>query len=224
MTAASSMQLTLRRLSHAAASGSGSSIWAGRQAPGGPGLAQALLQQRGLASRASPSLQRSARGLLRDLKQLSKARLSALVVLTAAAGFAAGSGDTLDWAGMAWTCAGTFGAAACANTLNQVYEIANDRRMSRTCNRPLPAGRLGRLQALAFAATMGAGGLWILAEKVGEEGGGGAASTAPAPMRIVGAHPQSCQFRPGHGRHHLVQPRSVTRLCPGPSPALPGNP
>lgn len=103
---------------------------------------------------------------MRDYKQLSKARLSALVVATASAGFVAGSGEQIDWAGLAWTSLGTFGAAACANALNQVYETTNDRLMNRTCNRPLPAGRMARGHALAFAALAGAAGLWVLAQQV----------------------------------------------------------
>jgi hypothetical protein len=116
------------------------------------------------------SLPRRLRATLRDYKQLSKAKLSALVVLTASAGFAAGSDAAIDWAGMAWTSLGTFGAAACANTLNQVYERANDALMARTQNRPLPAGRMTRGHALAFAAVAGAAGLYILAEKVRKTG------------------------------------------------------
>ena len=65
-----------------------------------------------------------------------------------------------------WTSLGTFGAAACANTLNQVYEVFNDRQMNRTCNRPLPAGRVGKAHALAFAALTGGLGLWTLSDKV----------------------------------------------------------
>lgn len=57
---------------------------------------------------------------------------------------------------------GTFGASACANTLNQIYEVVNDGRMSRTKMRPLPLGRISRLQALAFAGVMGVGGTAIL--------------------------------------------------------------
>lgn len=72
----------------------------------------------------------------------------------------------MEWRRLGWTAAGTFGAAACANTLNQVYEVANDARMRRTMMRPLPLGRVTRLQALAFAGLMGAGGTAILAEKV----------------------------------------------------------
>jgi protoheme IX farnesyltransferase len=107
--------------------------------------------------------------LVQNYKQLSKAKLSALVVLTGAAGFVAGSEDEIDWAKLGWTSLGTFGAAACANTLNQVYEVVNDGMMKRTQNRPLPAGRMGRLHALAFAAAMGAGGLAILSTHVSLE-------------------------------------------------------
>ena len=99
---------------------------------------------------------RGLKGLMHDWKQLSKFKLSALVVLTSAGGFLAGSGERVDWAGLCWTSLGTFGAAACANTLNQLYEVTNDSRMTRTCNRPLPAGRLTRLHAAGFAVAMGA--------------------------------------------------------------------
>jgi hypothetical protein len=104
--------------------------------------------------------------LLQNYKQLSKAKLSALVVLTGAAGFVAGSEEDIDWKKLGWTLLGTFGAAACANTLNQVYEVVNDGMMKRTQNRPLPTGRMGRAHALAFAAVMGVGGLGILATQV----------------------------------------------------------
>ncbi|GLC45094.1 hypothetical protein PLESTB_001467600 [Pleodorina starrii] len=107
----------------------------------------------------------SFRRLIHDYKQLSKFKLSSLVVLTASAGFVAASGDTIDYEKLAWTCLGTLGAAACANTLNQVYEVANDRLMSRTRNRPLPAGRMGRLHAAAFALACGTAGIWVLYDK-----------------------------------------------------------
>ena len=129
------------------------------------GAAAAAASAGGAAARPK-SLARRMRAALRDYKQLSKARLSALVVLTASAGFAAGSpGAAIDWAGLAWTSLGTFGAAAAANALNQVYEAANDARMARTCNRPLPAGRMGRGHAALFALACGAAGVWLLHEK-----------------------------------------------------------
>lgn len=66
------------------------------------------------------------------------------------------------WGRLGWTALGTFGASACANTLNQIYEVVNDGRMSRTKMRPLPLGRVTRLQALLFAGVMGLGGTAIL--------------------------------------------------------------
>ncbi|CAL8460686.1 g217 [Coccomyxa elongata] len=100
--------------------------------------------------------------LIQLYKQLSKHRLSALVVSTAAAGYIAGSGEKVDWGGLAWTCAGTFGCAAAANTLNQVYEVATDSLMERTKRRPLPLGLLSRRHALVFAGVMGIGAICIL--------------------------------------------------------------
>jgi len=76
------------------------------------------------------------------------------------------SGEHLDWAGLAWTSLGTMGAACSANALNQLYEISNDARMRRTCNRPLPTGRMTPAYAAGFALASGAAGLGILYFKV----------------------------------------------------------
>lgn len=132
-------------------SGTGSQLWA---------------TSRGLVTHRQKSPCRRLKALLTDYKKLSKFKLSALVALTASAGFAAGSDDSIDYAKLAWTSLGTFGAAACANTLNQLYEISNDARMARTCNRPLPAGRISSRHAAAFALLSGAAGLWLLHDQV----------------------------------------------------------
>mmetsp|Transcript_9635 Transcript_9635/g.27570 ORF Transcript_9635/g.27570 Transcript_9635/m.27570 type:complete len:477 (-) Transcript_9635:10-1440(-) len=105
------------------------------------------------------------RRLVADYKQLSKFRLSLLVVSTAAGGYVLGSGEEVDWAGLGWTSLGTLGAAACANTLNQIYEVKMDSLMKRTMNRPLPSARVSRVHALAFAIATGAGGVLLLADK-----------------------------------------------------------
>eukprot|EP01025_Chloroclados_australasicus_P023672 TRINITY_DN2395_c0_g1_i3.p1 TRINITY_DN2395_c0_g1~~TRINITY_DN2395_c0_g1_i3.p1 ORF type:complete len:414 (+),score=40.51 TRINITY_DN2395_c0_g1_i3:115-1356(+) len=106
--------------------------------------------------------------LLNEYKQLSKAKLSLLVVSTACAGFVVGSGEEIRWGKLGWTALGTFGAAACANTLNQLYEIKRDAIMRRTMKRPLPSRRISPLHALLFAAVMGTGGLSILYSQVNE--------------------------------------------------------
>lgn len=105
------------------------------------------------------------RELAQLYKQLSKAKLSALVVSTTAAGFVAGSGDTIDWIKLWWTYVGTTAAASSANALNQIYEVANDSLMKRTARRPLPTGKMSMAHALAFAAVTGIGGVGILASQ-----------------------------------------------------------
>lgn len=106
------------------------------------------------------------RELAQLYKQLSKAKLSALVVSTTAAGFVAGSGDHTDWTKLWWTYVGTTAAASSANALNQIYEVANDSMMKRTARRPLPTGKMSMAHALAFAAVTGIGGVAILARQV----------------------------------------------------------
>ncbi|WVZ69622.1 hypothetical protein U9M48_018384 [Paspalum notatum var. saurae] len=84
--------------------------------------------------------------------ELSKARLSALVVATSGSGYVLGSGNIIDIAGLCCTCAGTMMVAASANTLNQVIEIKNDAKMKRTMRRPLPSGRISPAHAAMWAA------------------------------------------------------------------------
>jgi|GEM_PF-185733 len=94
--------------------------------------------------------------------QLSKARLSALVVLSSSAGFLLAGGpiavDTL-----AAVTIGTTLQACAANTFNQVYEIKTDGMMGRTRLRPLPSGRVTRAHAFGFGAASTVLGTGILA-------------------------------------------------------------
>ncbi|KAG0626221.1 hypothetical protein M758_2G112000 [Ceratodon purpureus] len=103
------------------------------------------------------------RSSLRCYYEISKARLSLLVVTTAGFGYVMGSGEVVDWVGFAWTSAGTMMAACSANAFNQIMEISNDSRMKRTMRRPLPSGRMSSPHAVAFAVTMGVGGVAMLA-------------------------------------------------------------
>lgn len=96
--------------------------------------------------------------------KLSKAKLSLLVVFTAGTGFVVASPQSVDYAKLAWTSAGTFLTASCANTLNQLYERHNDKLMTRTKSRPLPSGRISPRYAIIFAAATGATGAWMLYE------------------------------------------------------------
>ena len=62
-------------------------------------------------------------GLLKNYKQLSKFRLSGLVVATAAAGYVAASKESIQWEGLGWTSLGTMLCSSSANALNQLYEV-----------------------------------------------------------------------------------------------------
>ncbi|XP_066357589.1 protoheme IX farnesyltransferase, mitochondrial-like [Miscanthus floridulus] len=108
--------------------------------------------------------------------ELSKARLSALVVATSGAGYVLGSGNIVDIAGLCSTCAGTMMVAASANTLNQVFEIKNDAQMKRTMRRPLPSGRISPAHAAMWATSVGVAGTALLAWKANGLAAGLAAS------------------------------------------------
>uniref|UniRef100_A0ACD5YLP8 Uncharacterized protein n=1 Tax=Avena sativa TaxID=4498 RepID=A0ACD5YLP8_AVESA len=108
--------------------------------------------------------------------ELSKARLSALVVATSGAGYVLGSGSIVDIAGLCYTCTGTMMVAASANTLNQVFEIKNDAKMKRTMRRPLPSGRISPVHAAMWATSVGAAGTALLAFKANGLAAGLAAS------------------------------------------------
>jgi heme o synthase len=93
----------------------------------------------------SAAIQITTPSLLSDYMQLFKFRVTALIVVTAWAGFymgaAKGGASSLSWTllnalwGVGLTCAGSA-------ALNEVLERRIDARMKRTCNRPLPAGRM----------------------------------------------------------------------------------
>ncbi|KAH8934113.1 hypothetical protein BDL97_18G066600 [Sphagnum fallax] len=111
------------------------------------------------------SLSESIKHYARCYYELSKVRLSLLVVTTAGVGFVMGSGEVVDWVGLCWTTIGTMLAAASANAFNQIMEVTTDAQMKRTMRRPLPSGRMGMSHAVAFAVTMGVSGVTLLAWK-----------------------------------------------------------
>lgn len=108
--------------------------------------------------------------------ELSKARLSMLVVATSGTGYVLGSSQVIDLAGLSWTCIGTMMVAASANSLNQVFEVKNDAKMKRTMRRPLPSGRLTVPHAVAWASSVGVAGTGLLAWQANALAAGLAAS------------------------------------------------
>lgn len=100
---------------------------------------------------ASAATRGRARALLDAYLDLSKFRLSLLVLMTTGVGFVLASGAAIDWVGLAWTLLGTGLSAFGANGLNQCIECDRDRRMVRTASRPIPSGQLTLGQAWMLA-------------------------------------------------------------------------
>ncbi|HQT95105.1 MAG TPA: heme o synthase, partial [Thermoanaerobaculaceae bacterium] len=106
---------------------------------------------------------RRALAVVRAYPELTKIRLTGLVVATTAVGFLMAGGGRQEVSRLAWTVLGTALAAAGAMALNQVMEVGRDARMERTRRRPLPAGVLTARHALAFGVVVAGAGLAILA-------------------------------------------------------------
>ena len=97
-----------------------------------------------------------------DWLELVKPRITLLVTLTTAAGFALASAGRFDFKTFLATLAGTALVAAGSAVFNQVVERDSDRNMKRTANRPLPAGRLALEPAIAFGALLAVSGTILL--------------------------------------------------------------
>lgn len=96
--------------------------------------------------------------------ELTKARLSSLVVVTAGGGYVLAAGLE-DPGRLLWTLLGTFLASAGAMALNQVWEVARDAKMQRTAHRPLVTGALPRWYGLSFGLLCSSFGVALLAWK-----------------------------------------------------------
>lgn len=101
---------------------------------------------------------------LADYLQLFRWKVLILVGASVAGGFLIGSPGPFSMsAGFFLAVWGGIFAAAGAAAVNQVMERDADALMPRTANRPLPAGRMSRVHAVAAGAVMTGGGLLLLA-------------------------------------------------------------
>ncbi|HWC74200.1 MAG TPA: heme o synthase [Gemmatimonadales bacterium] len=91
---------------------------------------------------------------MQSLLELTKPRITQLVLLTAAAGFYLGSQGRVDLLLLANTLLGTALVAGGTNAWNQIRERDVDGRMARTRRRPLPSGRLSPRAAAWFATAI----------------------------------------------------------------------
>ena len=98
-----------------------------------------------------------------DYWELIKPRIVAMELITIAMGFYLAAGS--DWSPLVLiaTLLGTGLVAGSASTLNQWLERDLDAVMSRTANRPLPAGRVEPWHAVVYGLLLLAGGVTLLA-------------------------------------------------------------
>ena len=103
-----------------------------------------------------------ARASAADWLELTKPRITLLVVFTALVGFVTAA-QAPGWSALLVAAlAGTALVAAGASALNQVLERATDALMHRTRNRPIPAGRIRPAEATLFGALLTGAGLGLL--------------------------------------------------------------
>ncbi len=94
-----------------------------------------------------------------DYLELTKPRVTLMVVITMAFGFYLGTRGEMEWLLFFNAVIGTALVAGGTSALNQYVERDIDAKMQRTKNRPLPTGRLRPEQALAFSIAISAAGI-----------------------------------------------------------------
>ena len=98
-----------------------------------------------------------------DFVELTKPRITSLVLVTAAVGYAVGAPGAINGLRFALFLAGTALLCAGASAWNQYLERDTDALMLRTRTRPLPAGRIRPEDGLAFGVALSVLGLALLA-------------------------------------------------------------
>jgi protoheme IX farnesyltransferase len=115
-------------------------------------------------SAAAPEIARPGQGSLSsDLSELTKARLTFMVLLTTFAGFTLASHGVFGWARLIHTLVGTTLVAICSSILNQALERDTDALMRRTEERPFVTRRLPLTKTIFIGVVLGALGLAELA-------------------------------------------------------------
>ena len=94
------------------------------------------------------------KGRLAAFAELTKPRITFLIVLTSAAGFCLGSKGRFDYLALFNALFGIALLSSGIATLNQYMERGLDARMRRTLARPLPAGKVSAGHALAFGLAL----------------------------------------------------------------------
>ncbi len=102
----------------------------------------------------APTVRRAARSKFSSYVELTKPRITFLIVLTSAAGFLLGSQGALDYVVLFHAMLGIALLSSGIATLNQYMERDLDGLMRRTAARPLPSGTLTATQAFVFGLSL----------------------------------------------------------------------
>ena len=94
-----------------------------------------------------------------DLSELTKVRLTVMMLLTTLAGYGLASHGVFDWAKMIHTLIGTALVAICSSILNQALERDTDALMIRTQTRPFVTRRLHFTKTILIGLILGGVGL-----------------------------------------------------------------
>lgn len=98
--------------------------------------------------------------------ELTKPRITTLVLVTATLGFFLGGKGIHSWSLLLWTLVGTALTCGGSATLNHYLERDADSRMLRTRNRPIPSGKIQAQDAMMFGTLLILSGVFLLYVKV----------------------------------------------------------
>jgi protoheme IX farnesyltransferase len=102
--------------------------------------------------------------MMKDYLELTKPRITVLILICTAVGYFFGSPNSFHLALFVHVLLGTALMASGTAALNQWYEADSDAKMRRTSQRPIPAGRIQRIDGLVFGALLSIAGfadLWF---------------------------------------------------------------
>ncbi len=101
---------------------------------------------------------------IRSYGSLVKSLQTGLLLLTGFAGYISARCPIITWTSLFGLIGSLFLAVSGSTVLNMVYDRDIDSRMTRTCNRPLPSGKVSAREATALGAGMSLLGIgWALA-------------------------------------------------------------
>jgi heme o synthase len=103
----------------------------------------------------------------RDFLELTKPKVSLLIVFTAIVGMVLASPGMVPLSALVFGTLGIAMASASAATLNHILDRRIDREMARTRRRPLATGSLRTSQALIFAGVLCVGSMMVLSLSAG---------------------------------------------------------